>query len=260
MKLEVQGVCFEFEPGVPVLEDVSFTVGPNEAVYLLGHNGSGKTTLMECMAGIRTPTAGRVLLDGVDIREFPPAERAQQVGLVPQIHIPVFAYSVRDMVLMGRAPHLGLLNAPRRTDYQIADQAVSTVRLGHLRDRPYTEISGGERQLTMIARGLTQQSRFLLLDEPDSHLDPKNQHVVLETIAGLARRNLAFVISSHIPNNALLYADRVILLKRGRVLAVGAPGEVLNEGLLSEAYEMGFEIVYGGNGNSRQSRAIIPRR
>jgi iron complex transport system ATP-binding protein len=261
VKLEAQDLSFAYVPETLALRDISFTLGENEILYVLGRNGSGKTTLLSCLSGVQRPTRGRVLLDGVDIRKHSPSERARQIGLVPQIHVPVFAYTVREMVLMGRAPHLGLFGSPRRADDAIADGALESVGLAHLRDRPYTEISGGERQLVMIARGLAQQSRILLLDEPDAHLDPKNQHLVLEIVVALARQQgLAFIISSHAPNNALFYADRVLLLKEGRTLALGETLATLTASLLSMAYDMETEVIYGSDGGGHIPRAIVPRR
>ncbi len=262
MKLEAQNVSFAYTPGSSAVQSVSFTLEAGEMLYLMGPNGSGKTTLLLCVSGIRRPTRGRVLLDGVDIRTYSSPERARRVGLVPQIHTPAFAYTVREMVVMGRAPYLGLFGAPRRRDYEIVDAALESVGLTSLCDRPYTELSGGERQLVMIARGLAQQSSVLLLDEPDAHLDPKNQHRVLEIVERLARaEGLAFIIASHAPNNALLYADRVLLLKQGRMMALGPAQETLNAALLSAAYDLETEVIYDcDDGNGRIPRAIVPRR
>lgn len=260
MQLEVQSVSYAYEPDQPVLEEISLALEDGEILYLLGHNGSGKTTLLSCITGVFAPTRGTVWLDGKDVRAYSPAERARQIGLVPQIHVPAFPYTVREMVLMGRAPHLGLFGSPGKRDYAIAEQSLDRIGMVGFADRLYTELSGGERQMAMIARGLAQQSSILLLDEPDAHLDPKNQYRVLETVAELAQmQGLAFVISSHAPNNALLYADRVLLLKDGRTLAQGSTTQVLTAPLLSEAYEMETEVIYD-NGNKAVPRAILPKR
>ncbi len=263
MKLEVQNISFAYTPDMPVVRDVSFNLHAGEVLYLLGHNGSGKTTLLSCITGVLTPTRGQVILNGSDVRDYAPAARARHIGMVPQIHVPAFPYTVREMVIMGRAPHLGLFESPGKADYAIADAALDRCGMTAFRDRPYTELSGGERQMVMIARGLAQQSHILLLDEPDAHLDPKNQHRALEMVAQLARReNLAFIISSHAPNNALLYADRVLLLKAGQTLALGNTAETLTAPLLSTAYDMETEVIYtnGNKGNGRIPRAILPKR
>lgn len=240
-----------------MLRDVDLAVEANTVVYLLGHNGCGKTTLLEILSGVRASDSGRVMLNGTNLRGLPAARRAQQVGLVPQVHTPVFAYSVQQVVMMGRTPHLGWLGVPSRADRAIVDQAIDSVGLAALRRRAYTELSGGERQLTLIARGLAQQTDVLLLDEPTAHLDPRNQRLVLETVAQLAERRVAFVISSHNPNSALLYAHQVMVMKRGQVVAFGTPADVLTEETLSLSYDMPVEVIYGPD---RVARAVVPRR
>jgi ABC-type cobalamin/Fe3+-siderophores transport system ATPase subunit/nucleoside-triphosphatase THEP1 len=259
MELEAQNLSHAYVPGSLVIRDISLKVGEGEIVYVLGRNGSGKTTLLSCLGGILKPSHGEVLLNGDSIFNYAPIDRARQVGLIPQIHVPVFAYSVREMAQMGRVPHLGLFGTPGRTDYEVADEALASVGIAHLRDNPYTEISGGERQLVMIARGLAQQCRILLMDEPDAHLDPKNQARVFEMITRLAGQGLSFVIASHSPNNALIYADRVLLLKDGRAMASGSAPETLTESMLSAAYSMDTEVIYEHTNGIRVPRAILPR-
>lgn len=261
MSLEAQHISHAYVPGQPVLQDVSFELEPGKILYVLGRNGSGKTTLLSALSGILKPTKGRVLLHGKNIFKYPPAERAQQIGLIPQIHVPAFAYTVEQIVLMGRTPHLKLLSTPDREDERIAEQALDNVGMFEHRHRPYTELSGGERQLVMIARGLAQQCHILLMDEPGAHLDPNNQYRVLEIVARLSREGLSFVVSSHAPNNALIYADKVLLLKQGRPpLAMGPASSTLTESLLSAVYSMDTEVIYDDNDGSRKPKAILPRR
>lgn len=256
MFLQARALSYAYTPNQPVLQNVDLAIEAHSVVYLLGHNGCGKTTLLEILSGVRDPHAGQVLLREADIYKLPSHARAQRIGLVPQLHNPVFAYTVREIVLMGRTPHLRFLGAPSRADYEVVDDAIERVGMAHLRHRSYTELSGGERQLAIIARGLAQQTELLLLDEPTAHLDPHNQHLVLETISQLAEENLTFLISSHNPNSALLYADQVIVMKAGRVVANGLPADVLTEEVLSESYEMPIEVIYHGP----SARAIMPRR
>jgi iron complex transport system ATP-binding protein len=255
--LKAERLRYSYVPGQVVLDDVSLAVPANTVLYLLGHNGCGKTTLLEILSGVRTPQAGEVWLNGERLRDIPAHRRAQRVGLVPQMHTPVFAYTVREVVMMGRTPHLPLLGTPGRRDREIVEQAIEQVGLSALIDRPYTELSGGERQLTLIARGLAQQTDVLLLDEPTAHLDPRNQQVVLETVAALAQERVAFVISSHNPNSALLYAHQVVVMKEGRVIAVGKPLDVLTEETLSHSYGMTMDVVVD---RARGIRAVMPRR
>jgi iron complex transport system ATP-binding protein len=255
--LEARSLSYSYQPDQPVLRNVSVAVEANSVVYLLGHNGCGKTTLLEILAGLRAPQAGGVWLDGASVHRMPPPKRAQHIGLVPQLHTPVFAYTVREVVLMGRTPYLNLFGTPGRPDYAIVDEAIETVGLTRLRDRSYTELSGGERQLALIARGLAQQTGVLLLDEPTAHLDPRNQRLVLETVSQLAEQRISFVISSHNPNSALLYAHQVIVMKAGQVVTVGRPLDVLTEETLSQSYDMPVEVIYN---QDHVARAIVPRR
>ncbi|NDJ76911.1 MAG: ABC transporter ATP-binding protein [Chloroflexi bacterium] len=253
-----EGLNYSYVPDEQVLHAVDIAVHEQSVMYLLGHNGCGKTTLLEILSGLRTPHQGTVTLNGKNIYHMPSHKRAQRVGLVPQMHTPVFAYTVREVVLMGRTPYLRFLGAPNLQDYTIVDEALKTVGLTDLQHRPYTDLSGGERQLTLIARGLAQQTDILLLDEPAAHLDPRNQHLVLETIVALAKhQEVSFVITSHNPNSALLYADQVIVMKTGRVVASGTPAEVLTEKTLSKSYDMPVEVIYN---EDHVARAVVPRR
>ena len=260
-KLRASDLTFGYDPAVPVVQGVSLHVDAGEVVFLLGHNGSGKTSLLACLNGVNRASAGRVTIDGRDVYAMTPAERAQRIGMIPQMHVAVFAYDVLDVVLMGRAPHLSTFSAPTREDRAIAIESLDRVGLADFQERRYTQLSGGERQLVMVARGLTQRCDVLLMDEPDAHLDPRNQFRVLEVVSDLAREHgLSFVVSSHAPNSALMFADRVLLLRRGHTLAVGSVEETLTEPLLSEAYSMPTEVVSKVVNGRRVPRAILPRR
>ncbi|MDW8300740.1 MAG: ABC transporter ATP-binding protein [Anaerolineae bacterium] len=254
--LEAENLYYAYTPDVPALRGISLTLRAGTILYLLGRNGCGKTTLMNCLSGVLKPERGAVRLYGRDLHSYTPAERARQVGLIPQLHTPAFNYSVREIVLMGRAPHLGLFASPSRLDYEIADAALESVGLSSYRERPYTQLSGGERQLVLIARGLAQQCRILLMDEPDAHLDLNNQLRVMERVVRLAADGLSFIVTSHLPNNALAYAHEVLLMKRGAMLAYGTPADVLSENLLSAAYDLPIEVIREGE----RLRAILPRR
>ncbi len=254
MRLSARGLTYAYVPEKPVLRGVSVEIRPGEVLFLLGPNGSGKTTLLECLGGLRRPHEGRVLLGDVDLYRLPPRERARAIGYVPQVHRPVFGYSVLEVVLMGRTPHLGAFSAPGRGDEEIAREALEAVGLSGFAGRPYTQLSGGEMRLALIARALAQEARFLLLDEPDAHLDPKHQHEVLSLARALVGRGLAALITSHNPTNALLYGDRAALLHGGRVVVNGPPGEALSPELLRDAYGLEFVLLSGDNGH----RALVP--
>jgi len=260
MILDAQHLSYAYEPGKTVLHDVSFTLESGETLYVLGRNGGGKTTLLACLAGLLKPDKGTVLLKGNPIDDYPAAKRARLIGLIPQMHTPAFAYTVEDMVMMGRAPHLSWLESPSKEDQVIVEEALEQVGLFELRDRPYTEISGGERQLVLIARGLAQKCSILLMDEPTAHLDLSNQHRVLEIIKQLSRMGLSFIISTHAPNDALTYADKVLLLNGGWVTEYGLPQDTLTESVLSSVYGIRTEVIYDWVHGMPIPRAVVPRR
>jgi iron complex transport system ATP-binding protein len=255
MKLEARELAYCYTSRRPVLTSVSLSIASGQTVFILGANGSGKTTLIQCVAGMRVPQGGSVLLDARPILRLSLRERARAVGVVPQIHEPVFDYTVGEVVLMGRAPQLRILARPGRRDWADVQSALERVDLLSLIDRPYTQVSGGERQLALIARGLAQGASCLLMDEPAAHLDPRFQHRILSTVRELATQGFAFAVTSHHPNNALLYGDRVVFLIDGRSDFPGAPSEVINERSLAAAYRFEFEIIRGPGG----TRAVIPR-
>ena len=255
MKLAAQSISYAYTEGIDVLRELSLHVESAEVLFLLGANGSGKTTLIECLSGIRAPRNGQVLIDGQRLDRLSPNERARRIGLVPQIHEPVFSFTVADIVLMGRAPHLGLFSRPSRHDLVEVRKALESVGLWSLRRRPYTQTSGGERQLALIARGLAQGATCLLMDEPAAHLDPHHQHEVFRVVQRLSAEGFAFVITSHHPNNALLYATSVLLLIDGAAVIQAPPDQAITEGNLEAVYGLPFELVRGHNG----SRAVLPR-
>ncbi len=258
--LEAHHLRFSYIPDQTVLHDVSLSLDQGQILYILGRNGGGKTTLLSCLAGLLAPVSGSVLLEGTPLTAFSPAQRSRKIGLIPQMHTPVFAYSVQEMVMMGRAPHLHWLDSPSQADQAIVEEAMEQVGIYELRDRPYTQISGGERQLVLIARGLAQKCQVLLMDEPTAHLDLSNQHRVLEIVKQLTRQGLSFIISSHAPNDALTYADQVLLLSDGWVTDSGPPATTLTEPLLSSVYGIQTEVIYQDENGALMPRAVVPRQ
>ncbi len=256
--IEAHHLNFAYKANRTVLHDVSFSLQEGELLYLLGRNGSGKTTLLHCLAGLIKPEKGSVTISGKALNDFSASDRAKLIGLIPQIHNPVFNYTVKEMVMMGRAPHLGWLSSPTISDHVLVDQALERVGLSELKNQTYTEISGGERQLTLIARGIVQNCPILLMDEPSAHLDLNNQYRVSEIIKQLSRQGLSFIVSSHEPNDALAYADHVLLLSGGWVMDYGEPQKILTESLLSTVYGIKTEVIYSMENNQPIPRAVVP--
>jgi iron complex transport system ATP-binding protein len=242
MKLDVSALRCGY-PGHPVTDAISFSVEAGEALYLLGPNGSGKTTLFKTVLGLLPRLDGKITVDGSDTASWSRARLARALAYVPQAHTPPFPYSVRDVVLTARTAHLGVFGQPSRRDVAIADEAIETLGLVHLAKARYTEISGGERQLVLIARAVAQQSRFLVLDEPTSNLDFGNQVKVLRKIRELLRLGFGLLVTTHLPDHAYLCASRVALLCAGKLIDIGAPDSVLTETRLKQTYGVNLKIA-----------------
>jgi len=247
--IQVRHLSFTYQGmKTPVFHNLEFEVHPGQIMTVLGPNGSGKTTLFQCLTGLWQPDCGEVLLDGASPRSMPRSEVAKRVAVVPQDHQPPFAYSVMDVVLTGRAAHIGLFSSPSRHDRLVARQALATMGVEGLADRPYTQISGGERQMVLIARCLAQEASTILLDEPTSHLDFRNQVVVLSSIRTLVGdKRLTVIMNLHDPNLALLFSDQVLLLSGRGTAAQGPPREVITKENLQAVYGLQVEFL-SGNG------------
>jgi iron complex transport system ATP-binding protein len=242
MMLSADNLAFGYR-GKPVGSGVSLDIRAGEVLCLLGPNGGGKTTLMKTLLGLLPPLGGAVRLDGEDVAAWPRRRLARIIGYVPQAHAAFFPFAVSDIVLMGRSAHVGLFAAPSRHDRAVAARALETLGIGPLHDRVYTEISGGERQLVLIARALAQEPRILVMDEPTASLDFGNQLRVLGRIAALATSGMAVVLATHDPDHVFLVGDRVALLQGGRMEAIGAPEAVITAAALKRLYGVDVQVV-----------------
>lgn len=225
-----------------VLHDLSLDIPAGAITAILGPNGSGKTTLLRLLLGVLRPQAGQIRLNGRALDAYSRRERGQLLGLVPQDeHIP-FDFTVLEYVLLGRAPYLGTLQMPGQPDYEVALQSLAAVGLEAMAERALPNLSGGERQLAVLARALAQQPQVLLMDEPTSHLDLANQARLLEIMRSLAVRGVTVVLTTHDPSLASTVAGHAVLMHQGRVLAVGPAGSVLNAGNLSHTYGVPVQV------------------
>jgi iron complex transport system ATP-binding protein len=242
--ISVSGLCFSYGLGFE-LRDISLAVEGGNVTTLLGPNGCGKTTLLKCMNALLTPGEGKVQINSKDVFSMDRGELARLVGFVPQSHTPSFPYSVGDVVLMGRVSCMSIFQQPSNLDYVKAGNAMEAMGLSALKDRPYTEISGGERQLALIARAIAQEPEALLLDEPTVHLDFKNQFMVLGMVRKVAReRGIAVVMSLHDPNQAMQFSDRLVLINSGRIISMGRPEDVISPESIRQLYGMETEVIY----------------
>ena len=242
MRLELRDLAFGY-PGKPVGRGVTLAVEAGQVLCLLGPNGCGKTTLFKSMLGLLQLQGGEIAIDGEPIARWPPSRLAQAMAYVPQAHVAYFPFTVLDMVLMGRTARLGLFAAPGAVDVAAAEAALDALRVRHLARQPYTEISGGQRQLVLIARALAQQAKMLVMDEPTASLDFGNQILVLNHVRALARRGLGIILSTHDPDQAFACADRVAMLHEGRLLHAGPPQQVITGDSLREVYGVTVEVV-----------------
>ncbi len=258
--IRAEGVTFGYGEEA-VLRDLSLEVRRGEVLSILGSNGCGKTTLLRCLQGELRPAQGRILLEGRDLASLTTAERARRIGMVFQDHSALFSYTVLEVVRMGRAPHLGFFARPGARDTQIAERALERVGLARLRDKAYTQISGGERQLVLIARTLAQEPQVVLLDEPTSHLDFRNQLLVLSIMDRLSHEGLSIVLTSHSPNQAFLFSSRIGLMVRGAFHAVGTPEAVVNPENLRAIYGIEVRLLSAEDPESgRQVKFCVPAR
>ncbi len=226
--------------------DVS--LAQSEVLALLGPNGSGKTTLLKTLLGILAPLAGAALIDGKPIAAYSASERARRIAYVPQSHVPTFGFTVETVVLMGRTAHGNLFSAPSAHDRLVAGRALERFGIAALRERPYTMISGGERQLVLLARALAQEPQFIVLDEPTASLDFGNQGKVMREMRALAAAGHGVLFTTHDPNHALRAADRAFLIRDGERVAEGSVRDVLTRARLESLYGAPVETLTDASG------------
>jgi iron complex transport system ATP-binding protein len=235
MRLEARDLSIGYR-GHLVGRDIALTLTPGEILCLLGPNGAGKTTLFRTLLGLQPPLGGAVLIDGMPLAELAPAEIARRLAYVPQAHVTEFSFTVLDVVLMGRTARLKAFASPGAHDERIARETLEILGIGELATHDYTRISGGQRQLALIARALAQEAPILVLDEPTASLDFGNQALVLARIRDLATQDFGIVLSTHDPDHALMVATRVAVIADGGLRAIGPPAEVVTAETLSAIY------------------------
>lgn len=246
MILEVKDLAFSYhnDHSRMLFQDVNFTLGKGEILSILGANGAGKSTLLNCLANLLQPAKGQILLNGNSLVQSSLKHIARTIGYVPQSHTPAYAYSVEEFIVMGRAPYLGMCAQPQENDYRLVRQAMEDLGITHLSDRPYTELSGGERQQVIIARAMVQQPDIIMLDEPTNHLDYGNQLRMIQLIKRLARKGYGVIITSHMPDHVLLLGGLVGMLGTDGRLQVGNTEEIMTEENLKRLYDIDVHMVY----------------
>lgn len=244
MILEVKDLSFGYEKNRTLFEHVTFSVGKGEIFCILGSNGIGKTTLLNCIANLLSPQKGSIYLHGKRLEELSLKEIAQKISYVPQMHNAAYAYEVQDYVVMGRAPYLGTFTQPSSNDYALALETLKELGILHLAERPYTELSGGERQLVSIARAIVQEPEMIILDEPTNHLDYGNQFRMIQLISRLAEKGYGIILTSHMPDHVMQLNGNVGVLGRDGRLQVGTTEQIMTKENLESLYQVGIHMVY----------------
>jgi iron complex transport system ATP-binding protein len=259
MTLAARALDFGFADHV-VGRDLACALDAGEVVCLLGPNGSGKSTLMRTLLGLQARLAGEVTLDGRDLSSWDSAERARRLAWVPQAADSFFDFSLREMVEMGRTAHRGVFASPGAKDRDIAAAALDRLGIASLADRPIHAVSGGERQLALIARALATEAGYLVMDEPTANLDYGNQARVLEEVARLKEEGIGVLVSTHHPEHAFRIATRVLLLAKGRLVAQGPTEATLTSAALSSLYGRPIEVAAVTLGDGTSRRVCVPAR
>ena len=249
MRIEAKAVEFSYKSR-NVLRGLDFTAGDGDVVAVLGPNGVGKTTLFRCLLGFLRPQKGGIFIDGREIQSMSAVETARHVAYIPQSVSPVFNYTVLDTALMGLTNSLGTFQSPKSKDIEKAAGILESLGISHLGNRGCGQISGGERQLALLARALVQDARILIMDEPTANLDYGNSWRVMERIASLAADGYTIIFSTHDPNQAFFHANQTLVMKEGKVVAAGSPNSTLSAELLSHLYGIDALVcdisMYGG--------------
>lgn len=241
MSIEVSNLCFSYGDR-KILNDLSFSIKKGDLVCVLGPNGVGKSTMFRNILRLLPKYTGNIRIGGKDTANLGIAEMAKLIAYIPQSHAPVFNYSVFDMVLMGTTVKTSPISVPGRRQQELVEAALDRLGILALRNRGFTQISGGERQLTLIARALVQETKILIMDEPTANLDYGNQIKVLTQVKNLAGEGYTIMQATHQPDQAFLFADDVLALKDGEILAQGSPKEIIHGDLINVLYDVKVDV------------------
>ncbi len=259
MKLEATNIHCGYNNKI-VLKGVDLSVSTGEILCILGPNGSGKSTLFKAILGLIKVQEGRVMFNNQSLLKMSRSQVARIIGYVPQTHDPPFPFKVTDVILIGRTTYIGTFSSPSAEDYDAVEEVVASLKIGHLCHKAYTQLSGGERQLVLIARALVQNPKVLVMDEPTASLDYGNQLMVLEHVQELAASGLAVIMISHMPEHALLYSNRAVLLKNGRIHGNGIPEEIVTEDNMKLLYGIDTTIASVTLNSGQLIKVCVPEQ
>ena len=243
----------------PMIKDISFSLSGGQLLFIIGQNGSGKTTLFKLILGLLDKSNGSVSIDGVDTATLSPKERAGKIAYIPQQHEPVFDYTVREMVMMGRTSHIGMFASPSKQDEAAVDAAIEMLNLEAFADREYSRLSGGEMQMVLIARAVCQQAKMIIMDEPMMNLDYRNQAMVASAVEHLQKQGYAILISTHNMVDIGFQNAYVLLIKNGRCVGFGSAAEMLNSDRLKAVYDIEMDVLKMEDSSGKKRFVCFPR-
>lgn len=241
MSIEIADLDFSYG-SISVLHNINFSAADGDIAAVLGPNGVGKSTLFRCVLGFLSPTAGTVRVNGKDMRTLDRRAAAREVAYIPQSCVPSFNYTLLEVVMMGLTNRIGIFDAPKAEHKAAALEAMESLGIAHLAHRESGRVSGGERQLALLARAMVQNARVLVMDEPTANLDCGNSALVMERVTALAADGFTVLFSTHDPNQAFRYAGSVLALQSGGILASGTPDTALTGDTLSRLYGVGMAV------------------
>jgi len=253
MKLEVKNLLFSYEDGSVIFDDISFEYQSPDVFCILGSNGTGKSTLLNCIIDELKVNSGNVLIDGVEVKDYNARELARKIAYIPQNHYPTFPFPVIDIVMMGLTSKMGYLSNPGKKEKKLALEKLEFLKIGHLKDKPYTDISGGERQLVMIASALVQEPELLILDEPTAHLDFGNQYRFIQLVKKFTENGMGVLMTTHFPDHALELNGITSILKDGKMNYIGKAEEIITNENLSNLYNIDVRVE-----NFRGKKFCVP--
>ena len=246
--------------GGDVVQGVSFQANAGEVVFLAGPNGCGKTTLLRLLLGRLPASGGSIRVDGNPLEALRPRALASLLAYIPQQHTPIFAYTALEVVLMGRASHFSAFESPKAADRDAAFAALERLGAAHLASRSCLSLSGGQRQMVLIARAVCQNAKIFLMDEPAASLDYANQRLLLDTAEALAREGRCVVMSTHSPEHPFAVGNKVLLMREGKAAAFGPPGEVITPQTLEKVYGVEMDVLTVEDRYGRKRTVCLPVR
>lgn len=258
MKLEVTDISCGYSKTNPVLSNVSFSLNDGDICCILGRNGVGKSTLFKTILRLLHPIDGKVCIDGENVAKWSASKMASYFAYVSQSHKAVFPYLTEEFIMLGRMGKMNAFSSPSKKDEEVVDKIIEELNIEHLRNKPYTDMSGGERQLVTIAKALAQEPKVLVLDEPTANLDYGNKVLVMSRMKQLAESGLCIIFTSHDPEHALLLNSKTVILYPGRVPTFGNATEVITEKSMLDAYSTQMRVIEIVDETGAPLRVCVP--